>query len=336
MEEAMELLHRLQSEEIPIPQFTSCCPAWVEFAETFYPDLIPHLSSTKSPISILSPIIKTYFAQQKNIDPKKIVNVCVTPCTAKKSEIRRPQLSAAGLFWDEPEIRDTDICITTRELAKWIQEENIDFDSLENSQFDKTFGSSSGGGRIFGNSGGVMEAAIRTAYHMFTGRPAPKDFIPFEPVRGLQGVKKATVIFGHFVIHVAAISGLANARAFIDDLIKEDAFEDYSFIEIMACPGGCIGGGGQPKVKMPQIKKVQEARTASLYQSDADTDVKASWQNPEIAELYEVFLDEPLSEMAEFTLHTYFSDKSDQLGRMKNLTPQTNPMSPKYKPPTAE
>ena len=112
MEEAMELLHRLQSEEIPIPQFTSCCPAWVEFAETFYPDLIPHLSSTKSPISILSPIIKTYFAQQKNIDPKKIVNVCVTPCTAKKSEIRRPQLSAAGLFWDEPEIRDTDICIT--------------------------------------------------------------------------------------------------------------------------------------------------------------------------------------------------------------------------------
>ena len=299
MEEAMELLHRLQSEEIPIPQFTSCCPAWVEFAETFYPDLIPHLSSTKSPISILSPIIKTYFAQQKNIDPKKIVNVCVTPCTAKKSEIRRPQLSAAGLFWDEPEIRDTDICITTRELAKWIQEENIDFDSLENSQFDK-------------------------------------DFIPFEPVRGLQGVKKATVIFGHFVIHVAAISGLANARAFIDDLIKEDAFEDYSFIEIMACPGGCIGGGGQPKVKMPQIKKVQEARTASLYQSDADTDVKASWQNPEIAELYEVFLDEPLSEMAEFTLHTYFSDKSDQLGRMKNLTPQTNPMSPKYKPPTAE
>ena len=167
MEEAMELLHRLQSEEIPIPQFTSCCPAWVEFAETFYPDLIPHLSSTKSPISILSPIIKTYFAQQKNIDPKKIVNVCVTPCTAKKSEIRRPQLSAAGLFWDEPEIRDTDICITTRELAKWIQEENIDFDSLENSHFDKTFGSSSGGGRIFGNSGGVMEAAIRTAYHMF-------------------------------------------------------------------------------------------------------------------------------------------------------------------------
>ena len=335
MEEADEFLERLKKGG-PFPMFTSCCPAWVEFAETFYPDLIPHLSSTKSPISILSPIIKTYFAQQKNIDPKKIVNVCVTPCTAKKSEIRRPQLSAAGLFWDEPEIRDTDICITTRELAKWIQEENIDFDSLENSQFDKTFGSSSGGGRIFGNSGGVMEAAIRTAYHMFTGRPAPKDFIPFEPVRGLQGVKKATVIFGHFVIHVAAISGLANARAFIDDLIKEDAFEDYSFIEIMACPGGCIGGGGQPKVKMPQIKKVQEARTASLYQSDADTDVKASWQNPEIAELYEVFLDEPLSEMAEFTLHTYFSDKSDQLGRMKNLTPQTNPMSPKYKPPTAE
>lgn len=336
MEEATELLHRLQSEEIPIPQFTSCCPAWVEFAETFYPDLLQHLSSTKSPISILSPVIKTYFAQQKNIDPKKIVNVCVTPCTAKKAEIRRPELSAAGLFWDEPEIRDTDICITTRELAQWIQDENIDFANLEDGQFDKAFGEASGGGRIFGNSGGVMEAAIRTAYHMFTGRPAPKDFIPFEPVRGLQGVKKATVIFGHFVLHVAAISGLGNARAFIDDLIKNDSFEDYSFIEVMACPSGCIGGGGQPKVKLPQVKKVQEARIASLYKSDDDTDVKASWQNPEIEELYEAFLDEPLSEMAEFTLHTYFSDKSDQLGRMKNLTPQTNPMSPKYKPPTTE
>ena len=331
MEEATELLHRLQSEEIPIPQFTSCCPAWVEFAETFYPELIPHLSSTKSPISILSPVIKTWFAKKNNIDPKKIVNVCVTPCTAKKAEIRRPEFNSSSIYWDMPELRDTDICITTRELAAWIQEEGIDFSALEDSEFDRAFGESSGGGKIFGNSGGVMEAAIRTAYHMFTGRPAPKDFIPFEPVRGLEGVKKATVVFGHFVIHVAAISGLGNARKFIDELVKNEDFENYSFIEVMACPGGCIGGGGQPKVKLPQVKKVQEARIASLYKSDEDTDVKSSWQNKKIDELYKEFLDEPLSETAEWILHTYFSDKSDLLGNMKNLTPETNPSSNRFK-----
>ena len=332
MEEATELLHRLQSEEIPIPQFTSCCPAWVEFAEIFYPDLIPHLSSTKSPISIFSPIIKTFFAQKKDLDPSKIVNVCVTPCTAKKAEILRPEFNSSSIFWDIPGMRDTDICITTRELADWIKEENIDFANLEDSQFDSTFGDASGGGRIFGNSGGVMEAAIRTAYYLFTGRPAPKDFIPFEPVRGLEGVKKATVVFGHFVIHVAAISGLANARKFIDDLIKNDDFENYSFIEVMACPGGCIGGGGQPKVKLPQVKKVNEARIASLYKSDEETDIKASWQNPEIEELYKLFLDEPLSEMAEWALHTYFNDKSDLLGEEKDLTPENNPSSTRFKP----
>lgn len=331
MEEATELLHRLQSEEIPIPQFTSCCPAWVEFAETFYPELIPHLSSTKSPISIFSPVIKTWFAKKNNIDPKKIVNVCVTPCTAKKAEIRRPEFNSASVYWDIPELRDTDICITTRELAAWIQEEGLDFANLEDSGFDRAFSESSGGGKIFGNSGGVMEAAIRTAYYMFTGRPAPKDFIPFEPVRGLEGVKKATVVFGHFVIHVAAISGLGNARKFIDELIQNEDFENYSFIEVMACPGGCIGGGGQPKVKLPQVKKVQEARIASLYKSDEDTDVKASWQNKEIDELYKEFLDEPLSETAEWILHTYFSDKSDLLGNMKNLTPETNPSSNRFK-----
>ena len=321
MEEATELLHRLQSEEIPIPQFTSCCPAWVEFAETFYPDLLQHLSSTKSPISILSPIIKTYFAQQKNIDPKKIVNVCVTPCTAKKAEIRRPELSASGLFWDEPEIRDTDICITTRELAQWIKDENIDFEALEDSQFDKAFGEASGGGRIFGNTGGVMEAAIRTAYYFFTGRPAPKDFVPFEPVRGLQGVKKATVVFGHFVLHVAAISGLGNARAFIDELIKNDSFEDYSFIEVMACPGGCIGGGGQPRTKLPQEIPAKRARIESLYGMDSLNTIRASWENPEIQTLYTKFLGEPLSDLSEALLHTQYINKHYMLGKEDKVQP---------------
>ena len=147
----------------------------------------------------------------------------------------------------------------------------------------------------------------------------------------MEGVKKATVVFGHFVIHVAAISGLGNARKFIDELVKNEDFENYSFIEVMACPGGCIGGGGQPKVKLPQVKKVQEARIASLYKSDEDTDVKSSWQNKKIDELYKEFLDEPLSETAEWILHTYFSDKSDLLGKMKNLTPETNPSSNRFK-----
>ena len=178
-----------------------------------------------------------------------------------------------------------------------------------------------------------MEAALRAAYYFFTGRKAPADFIPFEPVRGLEGVKKATVVFGHFVIHVAAISGLGNARKFLDELVAAGNFEDYSFIEVMACPGGCIGGGGQPKVKLPQVKKVQQARMDSLYKSDVEAEYKASWENPEIQDLYKQFLGEPLSETAEMMLHTYFTDRSDDLGEMKHVTPVTNPMSPSYKPP---
>lgn len=335
MEEAAELMHRLDSDEIPTPQFTSCCPGWVEFCEIYYPELIPHLSSTKSPISILSPAIKTWFAKKKNIDPKKIVNVCVTPCTAKKAEIRRPELNASSIFWDMPELRDTDICITTRELAAWMKAENIDFDTLEDSDFDHTFGESSGGGRIFGNAGGVMEAALRNAYHTATGNKAPQDFIPFEPTRGLTGVKEAEVNLGQTTIKIAAISGLGNARKFLDKAIADNTLSDYAFVEVMACPGGCIYGGGQPKVKMPQIKKVSEARQAGLYQSDSDAEAKSSWENPEIQAMYRDFFEEPLSEKSEYLLHTYFTDKSDRLGNQKHLTPQTNPMSPKYKPPKA-
>ena len=332
MEEASELLHRLQSEEAPIPQFTSCCPAWVEFAEIYFPELIPHLSSTKSPISIMSVMEKTYFAKTHDIDPKKIVNVCVTPCTAKKAEIRRPELSDSGKYWDMPELRDTDLCITTRELARWIKEEEIVFEGLEDSAFDRVFGEASGAGVIFGNSGGVMEAALRTAYYFFTGRKAPKDFLPFEPVRGMEGVKKASVAFGHFVIHVAAISGLANARAFVNDLIEQDRFEDYSFIEVMACPGGCIGGGGQPLTKLPQAKKAKQARIDSLYQRDEESTYRSSWENPEIQSLYKEFVGQPLGEIAETMLHTHFESKHHLLGKMDQVTPETNPSSTRFKP----
>lgn len=268
----------------------------------------------------------------KDIEAENIVNVCVTPCTAKKSEIRRPELKASSQYWDIPGIRDTDYCITTRELARWMEDEGIDFDALEDSPFDDVFGQASGGGIIFGNTGGVMEAALRTAYYMFTGRKAPAIFLPFEPVRGLEGVKKATVTFGHFVIHVAAISGLANARVFIDDLIARNAFEEYSFIEIMACPGGCIGGGGQPKMKLPQVKAAQQARMEALYARDAETEIKSSWENPAIQKVYKKFLGEPLGEIPESLLHTYFMSKHSLLGKMGQVKPEDNPMSTRFKP----
>lgn len=333
MEEASELMHRVQSTTSPKPQLTSCCPGWVEFVEIYFPQLIPNLSTTKSPISILSPVIKTWFAETHKIDAKQIVNVCVTPCTAKKSEIMRPQLSSSGAYWKTDGMQDTDICITTRELAAWIKEENIDFDALEDSTFDKVFGESSGGGKIFGNSGGVMESALRSAYYFHTGEKAPAEFIPFEPVRGLNGVKEADVTIGEHTLKIAAISGLGNARKFLDTHFADNTLTRYSFIEVMACPGGCIGGGGQPLVKMPQVKKVQQARIDSLYQSDSNTNVKASWENPEIKELYDDFLGNPLSERSEEFLHTTYEDQSELLGPMKHVTPQTNPMSKQYKPP---
>lgn len=332
MEEAAEVLNRLQSEEAPVPQFTSCCPAWVEFCEIYYPELISHLSTTKSPISILSAIIKTQFLKDNNIDPKKVVNVCVTPCTAKKAEIRRPELNASSYYWDMPDLRDTDLCITTRELASWIQEDELDFSTLAEAPFDKAYSEASGGGIIFGNTGGVMEAALRTAYYFFTGRKAPEVFLPFEPIRGMEGVKQASVAFGHFVIHVAAISGLANARAFIDDLILNDKFEYYSFIEVMACPGGCIGGGGQPLVKLPLQKDAKEARVASLYKRDEESTIRSSWENPEIQKLYQDVLERPLGETAETFLHTYFMSKHDLLGKMDHVVPETNPESSRFKP----
>lgn len=325
MEEGSELLKRIR-EGGKLPMITSCSPGWVTYLEKHHPELIGHLSTAKSPQAMFGAVAKTYYAQKMGWDPHDVVSVSVMPCTAKKYEASRPELGRDGY-------QDVDYVLTTRELAKLIRYVGLDLSVLPESEFDSPLGTGSGAGAIFGATGGVMEAALRTAYELYTGKTLPR--LEFDAVRGdINAIKEATIDLDGTPLKVAVANGLKNAEELIRRVERGEA--DYIFIEIMACPGGCIGGGGQPKVKMPQIKKVQEARTASLYQSDADTDVKASWQNPEIAELYEVFLDEPLSEMAEFTLHTYFSDKSDQLGRMKNLTPQTNPMSPKYKPPTAE
>lgn len=330
MEEASELVYRLEHETELLPQFTSCCPAWVEFAEIFFPELLPHLSTAKSPISMLSPMIKTYFAKNKQIDPNRIVSVCVTPCTAKKTEILRPDMNASAQFWDIPSMRDTDLCITTRELAGWIQDAGIDFTSLPETPYDDIFGAPTGSGLIFGSSGGVMESALRTAYYLKTGQAAPKDFMEFKPIRGMEGVKVAKVPYGNKILHVAAVSGLSNVRLFIHELEEEIMLGHYAFIEIMACPGGCIGGGGQPHTKLPQSTVAKTARSVSLYQRDLHCPIRSSWQNPEVQRVYENFLDEPLSPIAESMLHTSFKNKHYRLGNMDDITPQTCPTSPQY------
>jgi phosphate acetyltransferase len=322
MEEASELLQRLENKQAQLPMFTSCCPAWVEFAEIYFPELIPHLSTAKSPISILSPMIKTYFAKKKGIDPKRIVNVCVTPCTAKKTEILRPELNASAAFWNVPELRDTDLCITTRELARWIEEKGLRFEDIEDSPYDEGFGQASGGGIIFGNSGGLMEAALRTAHCLHTGEETPFDYLPFEAIRGFDGVKKASIMYNDNVVNVAAISGLAHARKFIEELERRHTLKKYAFIEVMACPGGCIGGGGQPRTKLSQELKTRQARTASLYQLEQACPMHSSWENQEIQALYKEFLGKPLGEVSEKMLHTHFVNRHFLLGKEDRITPE--------------
>ena len=191
MEEASELIERVTKKTAPLPQFTSCCPSWVKYAETYHPDILAHISSSKSPIGMQGPTVKTYFAKKMGLDPAKIVNVAVTPCTAKKFEIRRGEMNAASKYLDIEDMRDMDYVITTRELAKWAKEENIDFASLKDSDYDSFMGEASGAGVIFGNTGGVMEAALRTAHQFITGNPAPADFYNLKSVRGMESVKEA-------------------------------------------------------------------------------------------------------------------------------------------------
>lgn len=321
MEEASELLYRMKKKKELLPQFTSCCPSWVEFAEIFFPELIPHLSTAKSPISMLSPMIKTYFAKREHIDPKNIVTVCVTPCTSKKAEIARPERNAAGIYWKDADIRDTDYCVTTRELAMWIQDKGLVFEDIEDSEYDALFGESSGAGMIFGSSGGVMEAALRTLVYLQTGKPAEKEFMQFEPIRGLEGVKQATVMIGNEVVRVAAISGLANVRKFVARMEEKHSWKKYAFIEIMACPGGCIGGGGQPSTKMPQEIPAKRARIESVYAIDQQQAIRSSWENRSLKNVYAQFLSEPLSPLAEELLHTHFINKHYLLGKEDNVTP---------------
>lgn len=312
VEEASELVERLTTHNKPLPQFTSCCPAWVKFAEIYYPELLPNISSAKSPIGMQGPTIKTYFAKKMGIDPKKIVNVALTPCTAKKFEIRRGEMNASARYLDLPGLRDMDHVITTRELADWAKKADIDFSTLEDSKFDKLMGEASGAGVIFGNTGGVMEAAVRTAYEFVTHEPAPKELYTLEPVRGMQEIREAAVEIGTLRLQLAVIYGTSNVRRFLS--MAKESGKHYDFIEVMTCPGGCIGGGGQPKADVEERRTMVDSRIESLYKRDAQMKLRKSHENPELKQLYEEFYRKPLSPIAEEMLHTSYTDRSGLLG----------------------
>ena len=313
VEEASELIERVTKGHGPLPQFTSCCPAWVKFVEMYYPELIPNISSAKSPISMQGPTIKTYFAKKNNLDSKKIVNVALTPCTAKKYEIRRAEMNAAGRYLGEDDMRDMDYVITTRELAKWAKFNNIDFKNLEDGKYDSLMSEASGAGVIFGNTGGVMEAALRTAYEYITGKSSPEVLLNYQPVRGYEGIREASVDIDGLMVNVAVIYGTNNARKFIEDMRTNN--KHYHFVEVMTCPGGCIGGGGQPKNLNKDMHEVRKARIAALYKKDETMTLRKSHENPEIKKVYEEFYGKPLSEMSLRMLHTEYNDKSKELGK---------------------
>ena len=299
MEEAMELVNRIQ-ENKNLPMFTSCCPAWIKYVEIFYPELIPNLSTCKSPIAMQGSTIKTYFAKMKNINPEDLVNVVIAPCTAKKYEIRRDELNVTK--------RDTDFVLTTRELARMIKENDINFLNLEDSEFDSPLGLGSGAGVIFGNTGGVAEAALRTAYHFITNKDLKDDDLVFSSVRGMAGVKEAQIEIEGKVIKVAVLNGMKNAKNLIDKMKEEKL--DYQFIEVMNCIGGCIAGGGQPKLTLLKMKDGKLKRIDGLYSEDEKMKKRVSYKNPDIIKIYKDFYGEVGSSLAHQYLHTSYKNKS--------------------------
>lgn len=310
MEEGTEFLKRVLSGQGMLPQFTSCCPAWVKYIETFHPERIGHLSTAKSPISMQGATIKTYFARKKGIDPRKIISVAVAPCTAKKFEIQRKELCDAGKYLGISGLRDNDFVITTKELAEWISREGIDFNRLEQTAFDPLLGEGSGAGIIFGNTGGVMEAALRMAYSVLTGLEPGEMLLQYQPVRGLDTVKEAIVPILDKEIRIAVIYGTKEAER----LISSGAIDKYHFVEVMTCPGGCISGAGQPGNKVTPVPDgLRTARIRSLYQADEKRKIRSSLDNKEIKAVYEEFYGEPMGEAAKMLLHTgYHSRKRNQ------------------------
>lgn len=296
MEEATELLGRLGNGGV-LPMITSCSPGWIKYCEHYYPDFIPNLSSCKSPHEMMGAVVKTYYAKKAGIDAGDIAVVSVMPCTAKKFEADRPELCASGY-------PDVDAVITTRELARMIKEAGIDFTSLPDEDFDDILGESTGAAVIFGATGGVMEAALRTAYETVTGKELPK--VEFEQVRGLDGVKEATIQVGDIPLSVAVAHGTANAAKVLESVRSGE--KKYHFIEVMGCPGGCVTGGGQPIVSAQKRMDVNPGalRAAALYGEDKDKPVRKSHENKSIQKLYEEFLEKPNSHKAHELLHTHY------------------------------
>ena len=295
MEEASELIHRVEHKGT-LPMLTSCCPAWVKFIEHQFPELLDVPSTSKSPHIMFGKIVKTYYAEKMNIDPKKIVVVSVMPCIAKKAEAKRPELT-------KDDSDDVDIVVTTRELGAMFKEAGIDFVNLPDSDFDKPLGESTGASVIFGTTGGVIEAAVRTAYEWMTGETLQN--VEFTQLRGLEGIREATVKINDMDFKIGIAHGLGNARKLLEDI--RDGKSEYHAIEIMACPGGCIGGGGQPyhHGNIDIIKK----RQAALYNEDRRKVLRKSHENPAIVELYEKFLGKPYGKKAHDLLHTYYEAK---------------------------
>jgi len=303
MEEATEFLERIQNKG-KLPMITSCSSAWMKCMEQFYPDLIENISTCKSPMSMQSALAKTFFAQKIGVDPKKIFSVAAMCCTAKKYEAARPELDVEGM-------RATDIVVTTREIAWMIKSAGIDFLNIEPETQDHPIGMSSGAGVIFGTTGGVMEASIRTAYELYTGQTLVD--IEVESIRGLKGIKEGKVVMDGQEIRVAVAHGLGNACKLLDVVRKDPG--RYHFVEIMGCPGGCVGGGGQPYAGVNSIPLDEDAlmkRAEALYSIDRAKTIRRSYGNPDIQKLYKEYLQRPGSPIAHKLLHTHYKQKFPQ------------------------
>jgi NADP-reducing hydrogenase subunit HndD len=300
LEEANELIERVQNGG-PLPLITSCSPGWVKFCEHYYPEFIPNLSSCKSPQQMFGAIYKTWYAQKHNLDPKDIFVVGIMPCTAKKFEVNRDDENAAG-------VPDCDVALTTREAARMIKRAGLEFADLPDEDFDDPLGFATGASVIFGATGGVMEAALRTAVETLAGEPV--DNLDYVEVRGFEGVKEASYTVAGLTVNVAVASGLSNAKKLLEKVKSGE--KKYHFIEIMACPGGCINGGGQP-VQSSHVRNfvdLRAMRAQVLYNQDSANKVRKSHESPIIKTLYEEFLEKPGSHKAHEILHTSYKVRS--------------------------
>lgn len=298
MEEGAEFVKKL-TEGGPLPNITSCCPTWVKFCEQFHPQLLPYLSTAKSPMSMQGAMIKTYWAEKMGIDPSKIFSLAVMCCTCKKIEATRPELYIGG----EPAV---DRVLTTREFAWMLKNSGIDFIHLQPEEADNPLGESTGAGAIFGATGGVTEAALRSAYYLLFDKDLPADAVNFEQVRGMKGVREATLDFEGTAVRIAVVHGLSNANEVLDRLVEG---QQYHWIEVMGCPGGCVGGGGQPYAganAVPLDECLLCQRAAALYNLDEERTIRCSHHNPSIQKLYADYLGEPMGPKAHELLHTYY------------------------------